>query len=176
MQRECSLTSYIVGTTNGTSVLSVILSNSPMPPELPPPGMWLVFGSPWLLLPKNHPANMIIRHLSDGQIQLRPSDIKEISRYCCLFLLSRCWFSFHAPIPSFTDPTSPSADAEPKRRWSATFLHLTTQLKWLLLSLHIPVRSISIELVFYKKTKENTRISADVYSKFKMTDLRGEGI
>lgn len=133
------------------------------------------------VLPKNHPANMIIRHLSDGQIQLRPSDIKEISRYCYFFLLSHCWFSFHAPIPSFTDPTSPSADAEPKRRWSATFLHLTTQLKWLLLSLHVPVGSISIELVFYKKKQTKKKplhklSRADVYSKFKMTDLRGEGI
>lgn len=40
----------------------------------------------WLRL-KNHPANIIIRHLSDRQIQLRPSDIKEISSYCFFFLL-----------------------------------------------------------------------------------------
>lgn len=40
----------------------------------------------WLRL-KNHPANIIIRHLSDRQIQLRPSDNKEISSYCFFFLL-----------------------------------------------------------------------------------------
>lgn len=64
------------------------------------------------VLPKNHPANMIIRHLSDGQIQLRSSDIKDISSYYFFFFLSCCWFSFRAPIPSFSDLMSPFADAK----------------------------------------------------------------
>lgn len=115
-----SSTSYIIRTTNESSVVSVIpvLWNALMPLEF-----LLLLAAGSFLAPFKEPSS--IRHLSDGQIQLRQSDIKEISSYC--FFSPCCWFSFRAPILPFTDPTFPPAVAEPKLRWSALFLLLKTQ-------------------------------------------------
>lgn len=87
-----SSTSYIIRTTNESSVVSVIpvLWNVLMPLEL-----LLLLAAGSFLAPSKEPSS--IRHLSDGQIQLRQSDIKEISSYCFFPLAA----GFHSVLPFF---------------------------------------------------------------------------
>lgn len=62
----------------------VLFFNAPLPPDFLPlsswhmPHGWLCVCRPRSLLPNNHRGNVIIQHLSDGQIELRLSDIREI--------------------------------------------------------------------------------------------------
>lgn len=112
------------------------------------------------LLPKNQPANIIIRHLSGGRLQLRPSDIKEISS--CCFFFSCCWFSFRASILPFADPAFPPADAEPKSRWPVLWKHT-------LQSLHSLV-CVQVSACFLQEKKNYTRSHSTTYT----TNLKWE--
>lgn len=77
-----------------------------MPPDFSPPLSSWTEPHPWLFsvspplpsLPKNHPANMIIQHLSNGQIELRLSDFEKrytITAFAALFFLPYSLSFFH---------------------------------------------------------------------------------
>lgn len=83
-------------------IFLVLFFNAPLPPDFlllsswHMPHIWLSVSLPLSSLPKNHSANMIIQHLSDGQIELRLSDIKEI--YICCFSFLLLFFFFLLPF------------------------------------------------------------------------------